>query len=122
MRRNFGAVVLAVAIASATGSACAMNSPPANPAVCSVDGGDKLPASSGGPGALCAAIERAAGNAFSVRVRVLSPSMLAAVVTTADGRTLPEQRLAVSDSTLSKGSFERFAQTLASEVARTSPR
>jgi hypothetical protein len=99
-----------------------MNSPSAKAATCRVIDGAKLPAASGGADALCAAIKQAAGAAFSVEVRVLSKSSLAATVTTADGRRLPEQRLAVSDSTLTKGSFERFARNLAAEVARTSAR
>ena len=122
MRRNLAAVVLAVTIASANGSACAMNPPSAKPATCQVVNGAKLPAVSGGADALCAAIIQAAGSAFSVEVRVLSPSSLAASVTTADGRRLPEQRLDVSDRPLSKSSFEFFARNLAAEVARTSER
>jgi hypothetical protein len=119
MRRSFTAVVLAVTIASANGSACAINSPSAKPAACRVIDGAKLPPASGGAAALCAAIERAAGAAFTVEVRVLSPSSLAAYVTTADGRRLPEQRLDISDNQFTKGSFERFARNLAAEVARS---
>jgi hypothetical protein len=113
---------VAVTIVSVNGSACAMNPPSANPAACRVIGGAKLPSESGGADALCAAIEQAAGTAFQVEVRVLSPSSLAASVTTADGRRLPEQRVEVSDRQLSKASFERFARSIASEVARTSVR
>ncbi len=120
MRRNLTAAVLAVTIASANGSACAMNSPTAKPAVCSVVGGAKLPPESGGADALCSAIEQAAGSAFRVEVRVLSPSSLAASVTTADGRKLPEQRLDISDRGFTRGSFDRFARNLAEQVARES--
>ncbi len=122
MRSNFTAVVLAVTVAFANGSACAMKPPSAKPAACRVVGGAKLPASSGGADALCAAVERTAGAAFGVEIRVLSPSSLAAIVTMADGRRLPEQRLDVSDRPLSKSSFEWFAQNLATEAARTSGR
>ena len=122
MRGKLTAIIAAVTIGAINGSACAMNSPPSKPPTCSVVGGEKLPASSGGTGSLCAAIERAAGSAFKVRVRVLSRSSLAATVTTTDGRTLPEQRLDVSDAGLSKGSFDRFARNLAAEVARENSR
>ena len=90
---------------------------------CRVIGGGKLPAGLGGPDAVCAAIARAAANTakgrrFSVEVRVLSASSLAATLKQADGTTLPEQRLAISDRTLTKGSLDRFAKALVSAVAR----
>ena len=90
---------------------------------CKVVGGNKLPASSGGSQALCAAIAKAAtaqaeAGRFSVEVRVAGSSSLAATLTTADGRKLPEQRFAIMDRTLTKSSFERFAKALADEVAR----
>ena len=90
---------------------------------CKVIGGDKLPADAGGPDQLCAAIARAAATGapqarFSVEVRVLSGSSLAATLTTADGRILPEQRFATSDRSLTKGSLERFAKALVGEVTR----
>ena len=99
-----------------------MNSPSAKPAACRVVGGAKLPAASGGADALCAAIEKAAQARFSVEVRVLSPHSLAADVIMADGRSLPEQRLDISDRELSSKSFEWFAQNLAAEVAKASGR
>ena len=100
-----------------------MTSPTSPLTGCRVVGGDKLPASSGGSEALCAAITKAAaaqaeGGRFSVEVRVLGSSRLAATLTTADGRKLPEQRFAVSDRSLTKSSFERFARALAVEVAK----
>ena len=90
---------------------------------CKVIGGDKLPADSGGPGEMCAAIARAAATTapqtrFSVEVRVLSESSLAATLTTADGRILPEQRFATSDRNLTRASLERFAKALVGEVTR----
>jgi hypothetical protein len=48
---------------------------------------------------------------------VLSPSMLAATVTTANGETLPEQKFASSDRALSKAAFERFARAIAAALA-----
>lgn len=94
---------------------------------CRIVGGDSLPAESGGSDALCAAIraaaaEQAPGSGFSVEVRVLGPSALAATVTTAAGTRLPEQKMAISDRQLTKGSLERFARALAGEVARAGAR
>ena len=100
-----------------------MNAPSAaEPAACRVVNGDKLPASSGGADALCAAIEKAAQARFSVEVRVLSRHSLAATVTTAEGLSLPEQRLDISDRELSRKTFEWFAQNLAAEVAKAGKR
>lgn len=114
-----------LAIALVAGSACAMSSPPPPSAgvACRVVDGAKLPPESGGEGALCAAIESAIAaqapeSAAQVEVRVLSSSMLAASVTTGDGRTLPEQKFASSDRALARSSFERFANAIAAEVAR----
>lgn len=104
-----------------------MNSPSVQPIDCRVVDGDKLPAASGGPEALCAAIAAAAAaeapdSRFSVEVRVLGSSSLAATLTTADGRKLPERRFAASDRDLTKTSFERFAKALAGEAAKAGAR
>ena len=97
-----------------------MSSPNQSPR-CRVVDGDKLPAESGGAVALCAAIERAVserapGVAFTAEVRVLSSSRLAATLTR-DGHELPEQRFAIMDRDLTASSFDRFAETLADQVA-----
>lgn len=94
---------------------------------CRIVGGDSLPADSGGSDALCAAIREAAvdqapGSRFSVEVRVLGPSVLTATVTTADGTHLPEQKMAINDRQLTRGSLERFAKALVGEVARAEAR
>lgn len=103
-----------------------MNSPSLQPVECRVIGGDKLPADLGGPDALCAAITRAAAafsaSQFSVEVRVLGRSSLAATIKTADGTTLPEQRFAISDRSLTKGSVDRFAKALVDAVSRAAVR
>jgi hypothetical protein len=49
---------------------------------------------------------------------VLGAAALAATLTTADGKRLPEQRFAVSDRNLTKSSFDRFARALAEEAAK----
>lgn len=104
-----------------------MNSPSPQLVDCRIVGGDKLPADSGGADALCQAIadaaaEQAPGRRFQVDVQVLGRSALAATVTTADGTRLPEQKMAISDRGLTRGSLERFAKALAGEVARAHPR
>jgi hypothetical protein len=123
MRAKLALIVLPLAGTLFAGSACAVNSPTRQPIDCRVLNGNKLPASSGGAEALCAAIAKAAADQapagrFSVEVRVLGAAALAATVTTADGRRLPEQRFAVSDRNLTQSSFERFARALAEEAAR----
>jgi hypothetical protein len=94
---------------------------------CRVVNGAGLPSESGGPDALCAAIKRAAAaqipaRGFTVEVRVLGNSRLAATLTTAEGTILPEQNFAISDRSLTKMSLERFAEALVGQVARTPSR
>jgi hypothetical protein len=89
---------------------------------CRVIGGDKLPADSGGADAVCSAIQRAVAERspavnFSAEVKVVTPSMLTANLTV-NGRTLPEQKFAIMDRELNRGAIERFAQSLAMEVAK----
>ena len=99
-----------------------MNSPAPSTARCHVIGADKLPADIGGADSICAAIAHAAaqspGPAFTVEVRVLGASSLAATLTTADGKVLPEQKMAVSDRVLGRDSIDRFAASLVGTVAR----
>jgi hypothetical protein len=99
-----------------------MSSPNGQSTRCQVLDGDKLPAQSGGPRALCEAIERAVSQkvpraAFSVEVRVLSPTRLAATLTV-EGRKLPEQNFASMDRQLDGGSFGRFAAAIADQAAK----
>jgi len=89
--------------------------------LCIVRGGEKLPVDAGSPESICAAIKRAVAartpNArFTAVVKVLTPSQLATTLVV-DGRPLPEQRFAVMDRNLNKGSIERFAQSIAAAVA-----
>ena len=98
-----------------------MSAPTPQSPRCKVVDGDKLPAASGGSAALCAAIERAVserapGTAFTVEVRVLPRSMLAATLTV-DGRRLPEHKFASMDRELDGASFTRFAAAVAEAVA-----
>ena len=101
-----------------------MNSTDSQPAPsCRVIDGNKLPAESGGADALCREIAAATAKAapgvrYSIEIRVLPRSRLSATVTTADGRTLPEQGMASMDKPLTAGSFKRFAASIASELAK----
>lgn len=101
--------------------------PPASGAMCRVVGESRLPAESGGAGALCGAVERAVaaqapGSGAQVEVRVLSSSMMEADVTLSGGSKLPTQTFASSDRPLAATSFERFANAIAAEIARASAR
>ena len=127
MRTGLATIVLSLVATSAAGSACAMNSTAPHLVECRIEGGDKLPADSGGADALCKAIRDAAakqapGSSFSVDVQVLGRSALAATITTAKGARLPEQKMAISDRGLTKGSLERFANALAGEMAKAGGR
>src|SRR5687767_7668378 len=107
MWRIIPAPVLLVMAVSLSGGACAMPSPSSQSTPCRIVDGDKLPDGSGGAAALCTAIERAAaakapGVGYTVEVRVLSASRLAATLTS-DGRKLPEQNFAITDRELTGG-------------------
>jgi hypothetical protein len=89
---------------------------------CTVVEGDKLPAGTGGPNGLCAAVERAIASAapnvrYTAEIRVISPSRLAATLVV-NGQTLPQQNFAIMDSKLNSGAIGRFANSLAAEVAK----
>lgn len=91
---------------------------------CRVIGAEKFVSASGGAEVICAAIEKAVtarmpGMSYTAQVRVLSRSALAANVV-ANGRTLPEQNMSVSDRDLSPSSIESFARSLAEEMAKVS--
>ena len=89
---------------------------------CQVVGDQMLPPSSGGGAAVCAEIEQAISSAapnvaYTAEITVLSPSRLAAALVV-NGRRLPEQRFAIMDRELNRGAIERFARSLAAEVAK----
>jgi hypothetical protein len=54
---------------------------------------------------------------FTADVKVVSSSMLAANLVV-NGRALPEQKFAVMDRELGQSSINRFASSLAAEVAK----
>ena len=123
MRESLASVVVAAALAGASGNACAMSSAESIPTGCRVVGGEKLPAESGGSDALCKAIadavaKQAPGTGYSVEITVLPLSRLSAAITTADGRKLEQLNFARMDKPLSSGAFKRFAASVAAELAR----
>jgi hypothetical protein len=127
MRGKIAAAAIVVGLAVGSRSAGAMNAPEQALPHCKVIGGDKLPAASGGPEALCKAIEQAAaarapGVAYSAEVRVVAPSVLVATLTTADGRKLPEQKYAVMDRAITRSSFQRFAEAIAAALGKAESR
>ena len=122
MRDKLAIIAIAAALCSASGSACAMSTADQS-ATCQVIDGGKLPADSGGAKALCeavtAAVEaQAPGQGYSVEIRVLGSSRLAALVTK-DGRKIAEQNLASMDKPITSGSFKRFAAAIAAKLAKS---
>jgi hypothetical protein len=90
---------------------------------CRVTGSERLPPEAGGAGAICAAIERSVAAQtpnvrYSVEVRVLSRTALAANLETA-GRKLPELRFSVSDRELNPRAIGQFADSVAAALAGT---
>lgn len=97
-----------------------MNRPAVGDVRCTVERGELLPPGSGGAEALCAEIDEATAGLPvrpTVAVRVVSPSLLAAVVTVG-GQALPEVKLARADGALDRMAFRRFAQSIATIAAR----
>lgn len=89
---------------------------------CRVTAGEKLLGKVGGSAAICGAIEKAVASAapnarYQIDVSVLPRARLSARVAV-DGRSLPDQNFAVMDSGLNPASIERFAQSVANEVAK----
>lgn len=99
-----------------------MSSTEAGPNRCNVTGSEMLPVEAGSADEICAAIQaaaesHAAGTSYSVEVRVLSSSSMAATVSLGTGRTLPEHKLAVNDRKLNRSSIQRFAEALGEQIA-----
>ena len=121
MRLRLMTIAGGLLLAASSGSACAMTTPK-TALTCTVSGGDKLPSETGGPEALCKAIRAAAGDkghGASVAVRIASAYSAAASVTLADGRTLPDVNVSISDRTLNRRSIEMLAQGVARQLAGT---
>ena len=123
---RFATFTLATALAVMASDARAVSAATSEEARCTVVGGEKLPAETGGADALCAAVRQAirtqAPHArFIAELKVVSPSRLTAAVTV-EGQALPEQTLSVMDRDLNPISIERFAESLATKVARAAAR
>jgi hypothetical protein len=104
-----------------TGGACAMNQKRGSSGYrCSVTGNEKMAEAAGGSAALCAEIGKALAevrhaDTATVEIQVRR-SHLSATVKLADGRTLPEIGLAVSDAPLSGNAIKSFALQIAMAV------
>ena len=121
MRGSVATILSAMLAAMVPAGAIAMTGPNHAQHRCRVMAGEKLPPSSGGAQAICAAIEQAvAAQApkarFTAEVRVITPSMLATTLVV-NGRDLPEQKFAVTDKDLNESSIKRFANSIAAKVA-----
>lgn len=117
MVKEAGHAFLAIALASAVSSACAVTAPTGSAVQCKVVNGEKLPAASGGATELCRALDRALAARdpkprFTVQVRVEPRSVLTADVTLADGRTLPALHVAEMDRPVTKDTLDRFGRAI----------
>jgi len=120
MRAKHLGWILGSVMAAAPTSAWPMSA--AEQGSCRLLQAEKLPRDAGGADAICAIFDKAiAAKApklrYTAEVQVLSKAALSAKVV-ADGRVLAERRLAVMDKNLNAGSIQRFAEALATEVAR----
>lgn len=104
-----------------------MNSTSSDALHCAVEGAEKLPPELGGSAAICSAITKAAApvlnsrrvgaEAVSVVVNVQSASAISAATSVA-GKSLPEQKVAISDRTLNARAIDMLANAIAAELAR----
>lgn len=89
---------------------------------CRITGAGKLPAELGGADAVCAAIggplSQVQQKPAMVEVTVLSPFLLRATVTAADGRRLPPFAVGSSDRTLSPRSLRMLGEVIAARLDR----
>jgi hypothetical protein len=102
-------------------TACAMTPPSATSIDCTLVGADKLPASAGPSDTLCNRIRSAIASSapasgVSVTVQVHTSHFISAAATLADGRTLPEQKVATSDAELNERAVEMLANGLARQI------
>jgi hypothetical protein len=91
---------------------------------CRVIDGQKLPAELGGEQSLCTAIAQAlrpgVANGAAIEVNVVSPYLLSATVTMADGRMLPAIKVGSSDRPLSRRAVQMLADSIAAQAAAQS--
>lgn len=88
---------------------------------CQVSGARKLPADLGGADALCAAVGKAISAVSpkpgAIEVSVLSPYLISARVTLADGRHLPTIKVGSSDRPLGRRAIQMLADSIAAQIA-----
>jgi hypothetical protein len=127
MRAKIAATLLGLLLSGAWGSACAMSPVETNQIRCTVVGAEKLQAEVGGSDAICKSMReavsavggQAAARELSITVQIISAYSAAATVTTADGRKLAEQQLAISDRKLNQRALAMLAKAVASQLAAT---
>lgn len=126
MGNRTNSVIFAMAIAWASGDACGMSDSTGKLNHCRVIDGEKLPRELGGEQALCAAIAQAlqpdVANGAAIEVSVISPYLLSATVTLADGRRLPAIKVGSSDRTLSRRAVQMLADSIAAQAATQAKR
>jgi hypothetical protein len=127
MRARIAATLLGLLLGGASGSACAMRPVATNQMRCTVVGAEMLPPEVGGADAVCrsmreavsAAGGQAAASELSITVQIASAYSAAAIVTTADGRKLAEQQVAISDRKLNQNALAMLAKGVAAQLAGT---
>lgn len=120
MRTSVGSLLVACFLAAMSATACAMTPSRSPDLPCTVANAALLPSSLGGEQALCAEFRRAATGRLpagsSVELRVVSDYQLTAILTLADGRSLPSVTASASDRQLSAKSIRLLADAVAAQV------
>jgi hypothetical protein len=124
MRTTAGSLLTACLLVGTSAIACAMT-PARSPALpCTVTNAARLPNALGGEDGLCEEFRRAAADRLpagsSVELRVVSDFHLTAVLTLAEGRTLPPVTASASDRQLSAKSIQLLADAIAAQVSQRS--
>lgn len=119
MRNIVVAIMLVAGSGAVGGSALAMNRS-ADQGWCQVSGADKLPADLGGANSLCSAVAEAIGahslKPTAIALNILSPYLISATVTLADGRRLPAIKVGSSDRKLSRRAIQMLAGSIAAQL------
>ena len=120
MRSGVVAMMLLAGSGAVGGSALAMNRLADHP-WCKVNDAQKLPADVGGAEAVCAAVAKAVGvrspKPHAITLNIVSPYLISATVTMADGRRLPAIKVGRSDRKLGRRAIQMLADSIAAQVA-----
>lgn len=95
---------------------------------CSVVGAQKLPGDRLHAADICGAVSEAVGAALAggkasgsgkiwITVRIVTPYVAAATITTSDARRLPQQEVASADRPLNRHSFQMLGNAVAAQLA-----